>query len=87
MEDQGPSEPTERPSNEIARLIESSIQSNNEKLFQSITATFNKSVEQIKRAQAEANEVQTREIKKIKLTDPKIKGKGNEVQYKFNSKL
>ena len=88
MADQAPIKPTEGPSNEIARLIESSIQSNNEKLFQSITETFNKSVEQIKRAQAEANEVQTREIKKIKLTDPKIfKRKGNELQYKFSSKL
>lgn len=46
------------------------------------------SAESVKRSSVEAADEQLREIKKLRREEPNyFKRKGNEVQYKFNSKL
>ena len=46
------------------------------------------SAENLKRANAEAVDEQLRQVKKLRREEPKsFKRKGNEIQYKFNSKL
>lgn len=83
-----PSDTEPQVGKEITDLITSSIAQNNEKLFDRLAVTLNKTVDQLKRAHAEANDLQTREIKRIKTNEHKVfKRKGNEIQYKFNAKL
>ena len=79
-----PADTESQVSREIVDLITSSIAKNNEMLHKSISATLEKTVDTLKRAHAEANDQQTREIKRLKTNDHNVfKRKGNEIQYKF----
>ena len=64
------------------------ITSNNQQMMDSFKALLQDTVGQIKRANEDAADLQMREIKKLKHSEPhKFKWKANEDQYKFNLKL
>ena len=61
---------------------------NNQQMMDSFKVLLQDSVDQIKRANEDAADLQMREIKKLKHSEPhKFKQKANEDQYKFNLKL
>ena len=61
---------------------------NNQQMMDSFKALLQDTVGQIKRANEDAADLQMREIKKLKHSEPhKFKRKANEDQYKFNLKL
>ena len=75
-------------SREVQEFINNSLAQNNRALLDQISKLVADSVESIKRSSEEAAEDQLREIKKLRREEPKVfKRKGNEIQYKFNSKL
>jgi hypothetical protein len=83
-----PIEDEPQVSKAISDLIAHSIAKNNNTLFERLTEKLDSTVVQLKRAHAEANEEQTKEIKRLKTNPHKeFKRKGNEIQYKFNAKL
>ena len=64
------------------------ITSNNQQMMDSFKALLQDTVGQIKRANEDAADLQMREIKKLKRSEPhKFKLKANEDQYRFNLKL
>ena len=72
----------------MREFISSSLAENNRSLLGQISNLVADSAESVKRSSVEAADVQLREIKKLRREEPKsFKRKGNEVQYKFNSKL
>ena len=74
--------------NDIAKMIEASIQTNNQCMMNSMNELFQTSLNELKRSQVDSSDAQLREIKKIKLEEPKrFKKKANEDQFRFNSKL
>ena len=74
--------------NDIAKMIEASIQTNNQCMMNSMKELFQTSLNELKRSQVDSSDAQLREIKKIKLEEPKrFKKKANEDQFRFNSKL
>ena len=74
--------------NDIAKMIEASIQTNNQCMMNSMKELFQTSLNELKRSQVDSSDAQLREIKKVKLEEPKrFKKKANEDQFKFNSKL
>ena len=61
---------------------------NNQQMMDSFKALLQDTVDQIKRANEDAADLQMREIKKLKHSEPhKFKRKANEVQHKFIPKL
>jgi len=75
-------------SREVQEFINNSLAQNNRALLDQISKLVADSVESIKRSSEEAADDQLREIKKLCREEPKVfKRKGNEIQYKFNSKL
>ena len=75
-------------SREVQEFISSSLAQNNKALLDQISKLVADSAANIKRSSEEAADDQLREIKKLRQEEPKVfKRKGNEIQYKFNSKL
>ena len=75
-------------SSDVQEFITTSLAQNNAALLGQISKLVADSVENIKRSSVEAADVQLREIKKLRREEPKsFKRKGNEIQYRFNSKL
>ena len=75
-------------SNEVQEFINTSLAQNNAALLGQISKLVADSAENIKRSSVEAADEQLREIKRLRREEPKsFKRKGNEIQYKFNSKL
>ena len=73
---------------EVQEFISSSLAENNKALLEQISKLVADSAESVKRSSAEADDEQLRQIKKLRREEPKsFKRKGNEIQYKFNSKL
>ena len=73
---------------EVREFISSALAENNRSLLGQISKLVADSVESVKHSSVEAADEQLREIKKLRREEPKsFKRKGNEVQYKFNSKL
>ena len=61
---------------------------NNQQMMDSFKAMLQDTVGEIKQANEDASDLQMREIKKLKHSEPhKFKRKANEDQYKFNLKL
>ena len=75
-------------SDKIRDFISNSLADNNRALLTQISKLVSDSAENLKRANAEAVDEQLRQVKKLRREEPKsFKRKGNEIQYKFNSKL
>ena len=76
-------------SSAVQEFINDSLVQNNKSLLEQISKLVADSAENIKRSSVtEAADEQLREIKKLRREEPKaFKRKGNEIQYKFNSKL
>ena len=75
-------------SDEVQEFINTSLAQNNAALLDQISKLVTDSAENIKRSSVEAADEQLREIKRLRREEPKsFKRKGNEIQYKFNSKL
>ena len=75
-------------SSAVQEFINDSLVQNNKCLLEQISKLVADSAENIKRSSVEAADEQLREIKKLRHEEPKaFKRKGNEIQYKFNSKL
>jgi len=75
-------------SNEVQEFINTSLAQNNATLLDQISKVVTDSAENIKRPSVEAADEQLREIKRLRQEEPKsFERKGNEIQYKFNSKL
>ena len=75
-------------SSDVQEFINTSLAQNNATLFGQISKLVADSAENIKRSSVEAADEQLREIKRLRREEPKsFKRKGNEIQYKFNSKL
>ena len=75
-------------SNEVQEFINTSLAQNNAALLGQISKLVADSAENIKRSSVEAADEQLREIKRLRREEPKsFKRKGNEIRYKFNSKL
>ena len=75
-------------SKEVEGFITKSLAENNKSLMTDISKLITDSIDKLKRSSSEAAEDQLREIKKIRREEPKsFKRKGNEIQYKFNSKV
>ena len=73
---------------EVRDFISNSLAENNRALLTQISKLVSDSAENLKRANAEAADEQLRQVKKLRREEPKsFKRKGNEIQYKFNSKL
>ena len=73
---------------EVRDFISNSLAENNRALLAQISKLVSDSAENLKRANAEAADEQLRQVKKLRREEPKSsKRKGNEIQYKFNSKL
>ena len=73
---------------EVRDFISNSLADNNRALLTQISKLVSDSAENLKRANAEAVDEQLRQVKKLRREEPKsFKRKGNEIQYKFNSKL
>ena len=75
-------------SSDVQEFINSSLAQNNAALLGQILKLVADSAENIKRSSVDAADEQLREIKRLRREEPKsFKRKGNEIQYKFNSKL
>ena len=75
-------------SSAVQEFINDSLVQNNKSLLEQISKLVADSAENIKRSSVEAADEQLREIKKLRREEPKaFQRKGNEIQYKFNSKL
>ena len=73
---------------EVRDFISNSLAENNRALLTQTSKLVSDSAENLKRANAEAADEQLRQVKKLRREEPKsFKRKGNEIQYKFNSKL
>lgn len=73
---------------EVRDFISNSLAENNRALLTQISKLVSDSAENLKRANAEAADEQLRQVKKLRREEPEsFKRKGNEIQYKFNSKL
>ncbi|RMX41033.1 hypothetical protein pdam_00025657, partial [Pocillopora damicornis] len=73
---------------EVRDFISNSLAENNRALLTQISKLVSDSAENLKRANAEATDEQLRQVKKLRREEPEsFKRKGNEIQYKFNSKL
>ena len=73
---------------EVRDFISNSFADNNRALLTQISKLVSDSAENLKRANAEAVDEQLRQVKKLRREEPKsFKRKGNEIQYKFISKL
>ena len=75
-------------SSDVQEFINTSLAQNNAALLGQISKLGVDSAENLKRSSVEAADEQIREIKRLRREEPKsFKRKGNEIQYKFNSKL
>ena len=75
-------------SSDVQEFINTSLAQNNAGLLGQISQLVADSAENLKRSSVEAADEQLREIKRLRREEPKsFKRKGNEIQYKFNSKL
>ena len=75
-------------SSDVQGFINTSLAQKNAALLGQISKLLADSAENIKRSSVEASDEQLREIKRLRREEPKLfKRKGNEIQYKFNSKL
>ena len=72
---------------EVRDFISNSLAENNRALLAQISKLVSDSAENLKRANAEAADEQLRQVKKLREEPKSFKRKGNEIQYKFNSKL
>ena len=72
---------------EVRDFISNSLAENNRALLTQISKLVSDSAENLKRANAEAADEQLRQVKKLREEPKSFKRKGNEIQYKFNSKL
>lgn len=68
----------------IAKMIET----NNQTMMTSMEQLFQKSMDELKRSHVVSSDAQIREIKKLKLEEPRrFKKKANEDQFRFNAKI
>ena len=68
----------------IAKMIET----NNQTMMKSMEQLFQKSIDELKRPQVDSSDAQIREIKKLKMEEPRrFKKKANEDQFRFNAKI
>lgn len=75
-------------SEDLQAFIDQPLADNNPHLLNQITTLVSDSDEKIKRSNSEAADERLREIKKLRLEEHKsFNRKGNEIQYKFNSKV
>ena len=75
-------------SSDLQEFINTSLAQNNAALLGQIFKLVADSAENVKRSSVEDADEQLREIKRLRREEPKsFKRKGNEIQYKFNSKL
>ena len=75
-------------SSDVQEFINTSLAQNNAALLGQISKLVADSAENLKRSSVEAADEQFREIKRLRREEPRsFKRKGNEIQYKFNSKL
>ena len=75
-------------SSDVQEFINTSLAQNNAALLGQISKLVADSAENLKRLSVEAADEQLREIKRLRREEPKsFKRKGNEIQYKLNSKL
>ena len=75
-------------SSDVQEFINTSLAQNNAALLGQISKLVADSAENLKRSSVEAADEQLREIKRLRREEPRsFKRKGNEIQYKFNSKL
>ena len=75
-------------SSDVQEFINTSSAQKNAALLGQISKLVADSAENLKRSSVEATDGQLGEIKRLRREEPKLfKRKGNEIQYKFNSKL
>ena len=68
----------------IAKMIET----NNQTMMKSTEQLFQKSIDELKRSHMDLSGAQIREIKKLKMEEPRrLKKKANEDQFRFNTKI
>ena len=68
----------------IAKMIET----NNQNMMKSMEQLFQKSIDELKRSHVDSSDAQIREIKKLKMEEPRrFKKKANEDQFRFNAKI
>ena len=68
----------------IAKMIET----NNQTMMKSMEQLFQKSIDELKRSHVDSSDAQIREIKKLKMEEPRrFKKKANEDQFRFNAKI
>ena len=68
----------------IAKMIET----NNQTMMKSMEQLFQKSIEELKRSHMDLSGAQIREIKRLKMEEPRrFKKKANEDQFRFNTKI
>ena len=68
----------------IAKMIET----NNQTMMKSMEQLFQKSIDELKRSHMDSSDAQIREIKKLKMKEPRrFKKKVNEDQFRFNAKI
>ena len=68
----------------IAKMIET----NNQSMMKSMEQLFQKSIDELKRSHVNSSDAQIREIKKLKMEEPRrFKKKANEDQFRFNAKI
>ena len=68
----------------IAKMIET----NNQTMMKSMEQLFQKSIDELKRSHVNSSDARIREIKKLKMEEPKrFKKKANEDQFRFNAKI
>lgn len=68
----------------IAKMIET----NNQTMMKSMEQLFQKSIDELKRSRVDSSDAQIREIKKLKMEEPRrFKKKANEDQFRFNAKI
>ena len=73
---------------DVAKIVQQSVQKNNQSLQDTMKEMLKESLADLKRSQTESADSQIREIKKLKLDEPRrFKKKANEDQFRFNAKL
>ena len=73
---------------EVQDFISNSLAENKRALLAQISKVVSDSAQNLNRTNAEAAEEQVRQVKKLRRGEPKsFKRKGNEIQFKYNSKL
>jgi len=73
---------------DVAKIVQRTVQKNNQALQDSMKEMLKESLTELKRSQTEFADSQIREIKKLKLDEPRrFKKKANEDQFRFNAKL